>query len=91
MINLGYIFYYKSFFKILILSKFLNTDFSDIFILQMKIFFNVSAFYHNNLFDINLPSLADVGDHVVVINSRHIAMREELWRTFTFSYHTGLV
>lgn len=53
--------------------------------------FNVSAFYNNNLFDINLPSLADVGDHVVVINSRHIAMREELWRTFTFSYHTGLV
>lgn len=90
MINIGYIFYYKSFFKILILSKFLNTDFSDIFILQMKIF-NVSAFYNNNLFDINLPSLADVGDHVVVINSRHIAMREELWRTFTFSYHTGLV
>lgn len=70
--------------------KFLNTDFCDIFILQMKIF-NVSAFYNNNLFDINLPSLADVGDHVVVINSRHIAMREELWRTFTFSYHTGLV
>lgn len=56
----------------------------------MKIF-NVSAFYNDNLFDINLPSLADVGDHVVVINSRHIAMREELWRTFTFSYHTGLV
>lgn len=56
----------------------------------MKIF-NVSAFYNNNPFDINLPSLADVGDHVVVINSRHIAMREELWRTFTFSYHTGLV
>lgn len=69
---------------------FLNTDFCDIFILQMKIF-NVSAFYNNNPFDINLPSLADVGDHVVVINSRHIAMREELWRTFTFSYHTGLV
>lgn len=69
---------------------FLNTDFCDIFILQMKIF-NVSAFYNDNLFDINLPSLADVGDHVVVINSRHIAMREELWRTFTFSYHTGLV
>lgn len=68
--------------------KFLNTDFCDIFILQMKIF-NVSAFYNDNLFDINLPSLADVGDHVVVINSRHIAMREELWRTFTFSYHTG--
>lgn len=69
---------------------FLNADFCDIFILQMKIF-NVSAFYNDNLFDINLPSLADVGDHVVVINSRHIAMREELWRTFTFSYHTGLV
>ncbi|XP_052687338.1 39S ribosomal protein L13, mitochondrial-like [Crassostrea angulata] len=34
-------------------------------------------------------ALSDVGDHVVVINSRHIAMREELWRTFTFSYHTG--
>lgn len=67
---------------------FLNADFCDIFILQMKIF-NVSAFYNDNLFDINLPSLADVGDHVVVINSRHIAMREELWRTFTFSYHTG--
>ncbi|XP_061169090.1 large ribosomal subunit protein uL13m-like [Saccostrea echinata] len=34
-------------------------------------------------------ALSDVGDHVVVINSRHIALREQLWRTFTFSHHTG--
>lgn len=69
---------------------FLNKDFCDIFFLNRRILY-VSAFYHNNLFDINVLSLADVGDHVVVINSRHVAMREELWRTFTFSYHTGLV
>lgn len=56
----------------------------------MKIF-NVFVFYNNNLFDINLSFLVDVGDYVVVINLRYIAMREELWRIFIFSYYIGLV
>ncbi|XP_013403021.1 39S ribosomal protein L13, mitochondrial [Lingula anatina] len=33
--------------------------------------------------------LSQIGDHVVVINSRHIALRDDLWRTFIFSSHTG--
>ncbi|KAK2160977.1 hypothetical protein LSH36_123g02006 [Paralvinella palmiformis] len=31
----------------------------------------------------------DCGDHVVVINSKHIAMEGDLWRTFKYSHHTG--
>jgi len=30
-----------------------------------------------------------VGDHVVVINTRHIAMEGDLWRTFMFHHYTG--
>lgn len=32
---------------------------------------------------------SDLGDHVVVINTREIAMRDELWRTFKYHHHTG--
>jgi len=31
----------------------------------------------------------DVGDHVVVINTRHIAMEGDLWRTFIYYHYTG--
>jgi len=31
----------------------------------------------------------DVGDHVVVINTRHIAMEGELWRKFIYYSYTG--
>ncbi|KAK3766888.1 hypothetical protein RRG08_040411 [Elysia crispata] len=30
----------------------------------------------------------DVGDHVVVFNTRHIAMRGEFWRTYKHFHHT---
>jgi len=33
--------------------------------------------------------LSDVGDHVVVINTREIAMEGDLWRTFKHCHHTG--
>ncbi|XP_021363164.1 39S ribosomal protein L13, mitochondrial-like [Mizuhopecten yessoensis] len=33
--------------------------------------------------------LSDIGDHVVVINTKHIAMRHEAWRTYRFHHHTG--
>ncbi|ELU04557.1 hypothetical protein CAPTEDRAFT_159961 [Capitella teleta] len=32
---------------------------------------------------------SDIGDHVVVINTKHIAMEGEYWRTWKFSHHTG--
>ncbi|KAH3731129.1 39S ribosomal protein L13, mitochondrial-like [Dreissena polymorpha] len=32
--------------------------------------------------------LSDVGDHVVVINTKHVAMAEELWRKHSFDYDT---
>ena len=36
-----------------------------------------------------LPYLtADVGDHVVVMNTRHVAMADELWRTDRYFHHT---
>lgn len=33
--------------------------------------------------------LSDTGDHVVVINTKEIAMEGELWRTFKHFHHTG--
>jgi large subunit ribosomal protein L13 len=33
--------------------------------------------------------LSDVGDHVVVINTKEIAMEGDLWRTFKHFHHTG--
>lgn len=33
--------------------------------------------------------LSDVGDHVVVINTRHVAMEGDLWRTFIYHSYTG--
>ncbi|KAI0212630.1 39S ribosomal protein L13, mitochondrial [Lamellibrachia satsuma] len=33
--------------------------------------------------------LGDVGDHVVVINTEHIAMEGDLWRTWRHFHHTG--
>lgn len=33
--------------------------------------------------------LSDCGDHVVVINTRHIAMEGDLWRTFMYHHYTG--
>ncbi|ESO02511.1 hypothetical protein HELRODRAFT_65856 [Helobdella robusta] len=33
--------------------------------------------------------LSDIGDHVVVINTQHMAMEGELWRTFKLFHHTG--
>ncbi|CAH1774339.1 unnamed protein product [Owenia fusiformis] len=32
---------------------------------------------------------SDVGDHIVVINTKHIAMKNDYWRTFTYFHHTG--
>jgi len=31
---------------------------------------------------------SDIGDHVVVFNTKHIAMRSHLWRTFKYNTHT---
>jgi len=31
----------------------------------------------------------DTGDHVVIINTRHVAMEGDLWRTFTYHHYTG--
>jgi len=31
---------------------------------------------------------SDIGDHVVVFNTRHIAMRDDFWRTFKHFNHT---
>ena len=31
----------------------------------------------------------DVGDHVVVINTKDIAMQGDYWRTFKYFHHTG--
>ena len=33
----------------------------------------------------------DVGDHVVVINTGLVSMRDDRWRKYTYSHHTGLV
>ncbi|XP_041359113.1 39S ribosomal protein L13, mitochondrial-like isoform X2 [Gigantopelta aegis] len=33
--------------------------------------------------------LSDIGDHVVVFNSKHIAMKGEYWRTWKYFHHTG--
>jgi len=33
--------------------------------------------------------LSDVGDHVVVINTKEIALEGDLWRTFKHFHHTG--
>ena len=33
----------------------------------------------------------DVGDHVVVINTEHIAMEGDLWRNWRHFHHTGFV
>lgn len=33
--------------------------------------------------------LSDTGDHVVVINTKEIAMEGDLWRTFKHFHHTG--
>ncbi|KAL8598667.1 hypothetical protein ACOMHN_013550 [Nucella lapillus] len=33
--------------------------------------------------------LSDVGDHVVVINTKEIAMKGDYWRTFRYFHHTG--
>ncbi|XP_074643239.1 large ribosomal subunit protein uL13m-like [Tubulanus polymorphus] len=32
---------------------------------------------------------SDVGDHIVVINSRHVAMQDEKWRTHQYYHDTG--
>ena len=31
----------------------------------------------------------DVGDHVVVINTKDVAMQADYWRTFKHFHHTG--
>ena len=33
--------------------------------------------------------LSDVGDHVVVINTGLVSMRDDRWRKYTYSHHTG--
>ncbi|XP_071807454.1 large ribosomal subunit protein uL13m-like [Asterias amurensis] len=33
--------------------------------------------------------LSDLGDHVVVINTRHIALSGDKWRTKIYKHHTG--
>ncbi|KAK7502199.1 hypothetical protein BaRGS_00006563 [Batillaria attramentaria] len=33
--------------------------------------------------------LSDVGDHVVVINTKEVAMQGEYWRRFKYFHHTG--
>ncbi|CAE1155954.1 RP-L13 [Acanthosepion pharaonis] len=33
--------------------------------------------------------LSDIGDHVVVINTNHIAMKDEMWRKWKYHHHTG--
>ncbi|XP_014788926.1 39S ribosomal protein L13, mitochondrial [Octopus bimaculoides] len=33
--------------------------------------------------------LSDIGDHVVVINTKHISMKNELWRTWKYHHHTS--
>ncbi|CAC5399130.1 RP-L13 [Mytilus coruscus] len=33
--------------------------------------------------------LSDIGDHVVVINTKLVAMRDDRWRKFTYPHHTG--
>ena len=32
---------------------------------------------------------SDVGDYVVVINSKEISLKEDTWRTYNFFHHTG--
>lgn len=32
---------------------------------------------------------SDCGDYVVVINSKDIALKDDLWRTYRFFHHTG--
>ena len=33
----------------------------------------------------------ECGDCVVVINTKHVAMRDEMWRTWKYFHHTGYV
>ncbi|XP_071118053.1 large ribosomal subunit protein uL13m-like isoform X1 [Haliotis cracherodii] len=33
--------------------------------------------------------LSDIGDHVVVINTKHIAMKGDYWRKWRYHHHTG--
>ena len=35
--------------------------------------------------------VGDVGDHVVVFNTRAIAMKDDLWKTKQYHHHSGLV
>ena len=52
-----------------------------------------SAFVlHRHILGLHKPiyhPLSDVGDHVVVINSREIATKDHLWRTWKHFHHTG--
>jgi len=38
-----------------------------------------------------LTTPADVGDHVVVINTKHVAMVEDLWRKQQYKHDTRFV
>ncbi len=43
------------------------------------------------LFTFRLCLAANCGDCVVVINTKHVAMRDEMWRTWKYFNHTGFV
>ncbi|KAK3592128.1 hypothetical protein CHS0354_019410 [Potamilus streckersoni] len=40
---------------------------------------------HKPIYD----SLSDIGDHVVVINSKYISMPNDYWRVYKYFHHTG--
>lgn len=42
------------------------------------------------IFDLFLI-LGDIGDHVVVINTKDIAMKDDYWRKYKFFHHTRYV
>jgi len=56
----------------------------------------VSISFEETIFDIilikkNQLIQGDCGDYVVVINSKHISLKDDLWRTFNFFHHTRQV
>ena len=47
--------------------------------------------YIDFFYAICLTTPADVGDHVVVINTKHVAMVEDLWRKQQYKHDTRFV
>ena len=49
----------------------------------------LSYFYLTLVLRWDTVCAGDVGDHVVVINTKDIAMQGDYWRTFKHFHHTG--